>query len=241
MKDQPLTLGEHTALWIAAGAALLIAALLWAQGCAPNSPEASRPPGEIAPDSSALVLPSPLPGTGEIPFALPTPADADISDFTAIYAQDLQTSDDVIVGDDLEVGDDAQVTGDLRVDGAATFNSTFDVDGSITSGTGAITVTDNIFVDGAADAIQIRAQGYTTQTSSLLVLEQSDGTDVVTASNAGLVTAVDLTSTDDITAGDDLVVGAGDLIVESTAFTLTAPITITGVLTNVRLLYYQTP
>jgi hypothetical protein len=73
----------------------------------------------------------------------------------------------------------------LNVDGAASLNSTLDVDGNITSGTGAITMTDNLVVDGAADVVQLTVQGHTTQTSSLLVLEQSDGTDKLTVSDDG--------------------------------------------------------
>jgi hypothetical protein len=73
----------------------------------------------------------------------------------------------------------------LDADGAVTLNDTMDVDGNITSGTGAITMTDDLMVDGAADAVQLTVQGYTTQTSNLVVFEQSDGTDVVTVGNGG--------------------------------------------------------
>lgn len=76
-------------------------------------------------------------------------------------------------------------TGTFDADGAATLNSTLDVDGNLSSGTGAFTIADNTLIDGASDAIQLTVQGYTTQTTSLLVLEQSDGTDVTTVSNAG--------------------------------------------------------
>lgn len=40
----------------------------------------------------------------------------------------------------------------LDVDGATTLNSTLDVDGNITSGTGAVTVTDNVVVTGTLSA-----------------------------------------------------------------------------------------
>lgn len=40
-------------------------------------------------------------------------------------------------------------------------------------------------IDGATDAIQLRVQGHTTQTSDLIVAEKSDGTDVFNLDNAG--------------------------------------------------------
>jgi cytoskeletal protein CcmA (bactofilin family) len=62
------------------------------------------------------------------------------------------TATDFSAGDDLTVTDDLAVGGDLDVDGATTLNSTLDVDGNISSGTGAITMTDavNIGVDGTS-------------------------------------------------------------------------------------------
>ena len=54
-------------------------------------------------------------------------------------------------------------------------------------------------VDGDADEIQALIQGHSTQTSSLLVLEQSDGTDSLIVSNLGAVT---LTTTAAINFGD---------------------------------------
>lgn len=90
-------------------------------------------------------------------------------------------------------GEDAYVEGGFEVDGTARFdgaidaNSTADIAGNISSSSGAITVTDNVMVDGAANAVQLTVQGYTTQTSSLAVFEQSDGTDVATISNAGVL------------------------------------------------------
>lgn len=79
-------------------------------------------------------------------------------------------------------------SGALDADGAVTLNSTVDIDGNISSGTGAITITDNVLVDGAADAEQLIVQGNGTQTNNIFVVEQSDGTDVGTISNAGLLT-----------------------------------------------------
>lgn len=49
------------------------------------------------------------------------------------------------------------------------------------------TMTGALVIDGSADAIQLRVQGHSTQTSSLLVLEDSAGNDQVTVSNDGAV------------------------------------------------------
>ncbi len=80
----------------------------------------------------------------------------------------------------------------VTFEGGATFSGgTLDIDtaadiaGNISSATGAITITDNVLIDGQADANQLTVQGYTTNTNSLQVWEQSDGTDVATMSNAG--------------------------------------------------------
>lgn len=76
-------------------------------------------------------------------------------------------------------------SGTMNADGATTLNSTLDVDGNISSGTSAITMTDNVVIDGQADAIQLLVQGNGTQTNDLLVCEQSDGTDKFTLNNYG--------------------------------------------------------
>lgn len=102
-----------------------------------------------------------------------------------VLSGDLTVGDDLTLTDDASVSGDLSVTGALDVDGASTLNSTLDVDGAVSSGTGAITITDNVLVDGAADAEQLVVQGYTTQTNSSLVVEQSDGTDVLTVANDG--------------------------------------------------------
>lgn len=57
--------------------------------------------------------------------------------------------------------------------------------GTVANSTAAFTVADNAIIDGQADAIQLTVQGNGTQTSNLLTLEQSDGTDVLTVTNAG--------------------------------------------------------
>lgn len=50
------------------------------------------------------------------------------------------------------------------------------------------TITTGKVIDGTADEIQLRIQGHSTQTSSLLVLENSAGTDVLFVSNTGVTT-----------------------------------------------------
>ncbi len=93
--------------------------------------------------------------------------------------------------------DDASISGAFGVTGASTLGGlvtindnaiitgTLNVQTSSSNSTGAWTVADNALIDGAADAIQLTVQGYTTQTTSLLVLETSAGTDVLTVSAAG--------------------------------------------------------
>lgn len=100
------------------------------------------------------------------------------TNFTNVVA-----SGDITAGDDLTVADDAIVSGDLTVigtttqTGAPTFN-------------GKLTVNDQVLIDGDSDEIQLTVQGYTTQTASLMVLEQSDGTDKLTVSNDGNLVVV---------------------------------------------------
>lgn len=59
-------------------------------------------------------------------------------------------------------------------------------------------------VDGSADIISFRIQGYVTQTTPLLTLEQSTGTDVLTVSNDGALAVLgeaDFTAVQGIDAG----------------------------------------
>lgn len=96
----------------------------------------------------------------------------------AVSGADLEASDDAIIGDD------ARVTGDL-IANTGTFTTSlttaaFTLSGSIVDSNSAVTVADNAIVDGAADAIQLTVQGYTTQTADLFVVETSAGTDLVT-------------------------------------------------------------
>ena len=71
----------------------------------------------------------------------------------------------------------ATVTGSDALAGEA--NLTFD--GS------ALTVTGNVFVDGGADVNQVKIQGHSTQNASILLVENSGGTDVFEVTNTGKV------------------------------------------------------
>lgn len=104
-------------------------------------------------------------------------------------------------------GEDAYVEGLFEADGTARFdgaidaNSSADIAGNLTSATGAVTVTDNVLIDGQADAVQLAVQGHSSQTELPLVVEQSDGTDVFTVSNAGAVVAASSVTADSAAIG----------------------------------------
>lgn len=57
---------------------------------------------------------------------------------------------------------------------------------AIETGTGLIELGDQVFINGSQDIIQLLVQGNATQTSDILVIEQSDGTDLLTIDNDGL-------------------------------------------------------
>jgi hypothetical protein len=99
------------------------------------------------------------------------------------------TNGDLKVGDGTpgvtQDGEDAYIEGTLEVDGAAQFDGAVAMAGSVSDGGGTFTIADDVIIDGAADAIQLKVQGYTTQTNNLVVFEQSDGTDVFVVDNDG--------------------------------------------------------
>lgn len=128
---------------------------------------------------------------------------------------------------DLTLTDDLNVTGDLVVTG------TSDLKGNVSDSGGVFTFADNVLVDGQADAVQLTAQGYTTQTNAVFVVENSSGTDLVTVSNTGLLTADDATSVDDITVGDDLGVGGWETITEQAVVVVSNDSTVTPLGSNV--------
>jgi len=94
----------------------------------------------------------------------------------------------------------------LRVTG------TSDLRGTISDGLGTLTIGDDVLISGAADAIQLRVTGYTTQTTDLLVLEQAGGTDVFSVGGSG---DMYLVRTADIQG--DVFDGAGDFTIADNA------------------------
>jgi len=92
---------------------------------------------------------------------------------------------DWVIAKKLTVTNDTDLQGAIDFDGAATFNSTVDVDGNVTSGTGAFTITDNVLIDGQADAVQLTVQGNGTQTSNVFEVENSAGTAKAVIDNTG--------------------------------------------------------
>jgi hypothetical protein len=126
-------------------------------------------------------------------------------------------------GEDAYIESGLEVDGTARFDGAIDANSTADIAGNITSATGAITITDNVLIDGAADAEQLVIQGNATQTNNPFVVEQSDGTDVGTISNAGLMTLAGGLTTSD----GNVVVADYSRITAQTSITMTQGGTLT--------------
>lgn len=120
--------------------------------------------------------------------------------------------------------------------GNTVISGTTDLAGDVSSSIGAITVTDNVMIDGAVDVIQLTIQGYTTQTVNTLVVEQSDGTDVFEVDDDGHITATTFTLdsvafSGPITFGSDIDTTNGELIAHGIGTTPTAiiatPITLT--------------
>jgi hypothetical protein len=70
-------------------------------------------------------------------------------------------------------------------DGNLVVEGTSNLKGNVSDSGGTFTIGDNAAVTGQADANQLVVTGYTTQTNSLQVWEQSGGADVATMSNAG--------------------------------------------------------
>ena len=102
-------------------------------------------------------------------------------------------------------------------------------------------MTGSLTIDGSADEIQLKVQGYSTQTSNLLTLEKSDGTDVFTVTNAGAVAvASTLAVTGAATLSSTLAVtGAATLsssLAVTGAATLSSTLAVTGVATASNLL-----
>lgn len=116
---------------------------------------------------------------------------------------------DILTGTNVIWNADFPLIGDLVVTGNLTVTVASNLVGNISSGTGPISITDNLILTGQADAIQMAVTGYTTQTSNLFVLEQSDGTDVLVVDNDGNLSS----ATSAVTVTDNLFVdGQADAI-----------------------------
>lgn len=115
--------------------------------------------------------------------------------------------------------DDLSLSGDLTVAGTSSLA------GNLADSGGAFTIADNVLIDGAADAEQLVVQGFSTQTNSPLVVEQSTGTNVFTVSNAGNVDAAgtlqygadDLYPVGYSASGQQLVYGTSTITTTATA------------------------
>ncbi|NIM51636.1 MAG: hypothetical protein GTO22_20715 [Gemmatimonadales bacterium] len=133
--------------------------------------------------------------------------DGHLTDFGGCTANVADGDNDVCVAAVLEVD------GELELDGTLDANSTADIAGNITSASGALTVTDNVLIDGQADAIQLTVQGHTTQTTNanLFVVEDSGGTDILAVAVPPAAGAsgdlIDLTDTFGAMNGSDTVIG----------------------------------
>lgn len=77
----------------------------------------------------------------------------------------------ISVAEDITAGDDLTVTDDMTVDAL--------------TASGKLTVNDQALIDGDSDEVQLTAQGYTTQTNHILVVETTAGTDLFWVTNDG--------------------------------------------------------
>jgi hypothetical protein len=123
----------------------------------------------------------------------------------AIVASDfITTSGDVDFPANLVVSDTltaATITSTANTNVGANLKvvGTSDLQGNLSDSGGALT--DNVLIDGQADAVQLTVQGNATQTSLPFVVENSAGVDQFTVSNTGTAA-----TTDDLTVGDDATV-----------------------------------
>src|SRR3990167_10014374 len=123
------------------------------------------------------------------------------TDTTNAYVADLTAGTYIDVSGGGAETANVTVTLDTTEIGAATFGTgaagfawTFDVGAQdivmTFAGVGAdTTISSKFTADAQADEEVLVAQGFSTQTANIFVVEQSDGTDVLTISNAGAVTA----------------------------------------------------
>ena len=173
-------------------------------------------------------------GAGDVLISGTTPlvtiGDADEEDTTILFdgnAQDYymaldDTADDLLIG----LGNAVGTTGIIYLDE----NQDFGLGGA--SAGAKLDVTGNAFVDGAADEVQLTVQGNGTQTSNAFVVEQSDGVDVFSVSNAGNTTisgTISLQNGETIVNSTDTVIQFGGFIAltEGSVLDLGAGFTIT--------------
>ncbi len=66
--------------------------------------------------------------------------------------------------------------------------------GKLLKNTSAVTITDGgaTFIDATADAVQLKVQGHSTQTSDIVVIEKSDTTDLFRVSNTQVISEASL-------------------------------------------------
>jgi len=87
---------------------------------------------------------------------------------------------------------------------------------------GASTALGKLGVNGDADEIQLQIQGHSTQTNSLIVAENSGGTDVLTVSNTGVVVTGGSAGAGKSTVAAGLTVNNGNGTAEDDDFTVKA-------------------
>lgn len=121
-------------------------------------------------------------------------------------------------------------SGNTVVTGTFQVNSTSDFQDDIADSAGTLTIADNVLIDGAADLAQFTVQGHTTQTtnSELVVVEQSDGTNVFEVDNSGntIITGT-TTAVGNATFSAVVAVGTWLNLTPGTSITLTGDATIT--------------
>lgn len=154
--------------------------------------------------------------------------------FTNIEVEDLTATDDITATDDLAVTDDATIGGDFTVSGTSswgcsdtTIGDNLTVGGTITgdsamitgnisSNTGAITVTDDVLIDGAADGVHLTVQGYAAPTGNLLVVENSAGTDKFEVDASGNITVAGVIEYESVQVSGPVRFGSATSIMDGT-------------------------
>ena len=107
------------------------------------------------------------------------------------------TSGNTVISGTLDVAGATTLDGGLAMDtdaftvadgtGNTVIAGTLDAQGNVSDSGGALTIVDNVIVDGAADAQQLVVQGHSTQSSNaeLFVVENSSASDLFWVTNTG--------------------------------------------------------